>query len=336
MIPEDFDPTAEEATPNPPRYLTLAGVGLGAAGALVYLATLILTGENGPSAIGYALGLAVGTIFRAVVLGLILCIPAFWLINKVRKTAPPGLAALVIGLWVLLELGYRSGVVVYKAAYVRQVVQDMQAAADQIRVNPTGAIQVGSGSSEFSRWFDSYLSRNQAIQADLQAAMGRYGLPTMLSPETFRTAESITAARKNAAGFFAELDVSLGRYERLLEDADKEVAALKMPEEFKASILRGMRETAPQTRVLVRNHFDVQKNFMLQCDGLLAFMGQLHPAGYQIEGQQIIFATQADVDEYNTRMEAIRATAQKEQETLRAISQQFESYRQKLAELAGQ
>lgn len=326
-----------EPVPAPTRglWLILIGVAMGVLGIGVALTTAMLTSGGSPRAIGYAFGSVAFAVFWDVILGLILSIPVFWLITRAGRSATPAVIAVVVGAVILVDLALRSSVAIYNTSYAARTLQDVKAATDQLKQGTSPSASSNSDDTEFKRWLDSYIRRNLEVQADLQAAIVQYRVAAMLSPEVFRNAESIAATRKNAASFRDELQVAQQRLERLLDEAPNEVAALDMPTDIKNGMLRVIRDTVPQTKERLRAYYTMEKEFMRQIDDLLYFVEQRYPSGYQMQGQQIAFVNQPDLDEFNRKMAAIVDTAKKEEEMRQAMTLHFQLQTEQLSKVVG-
>lgn len=291
-----------------------------AAGFSVYLPLAWFAGGDVAGALGRT-GLL---LIRDVLIGVLLSLLILQVLRLARRRAPKHLEWALVGVLVAAELFSRSGTAARQAgAAIHSLVNSAGIAGPSSQAASAQAPASHPGRAAVDRWLAGYLARAQQIHADMEAAFQQYAVSDFLAPDTFASAQTMFAARRNAVDLAAELETFQARYGQLVDGGAAELEALELPGDMKAALVQEYRQGVPRTKELLQEFFGVEQAFLAQVESFIDFMSDLYGRnGYDVQGGQILFWSEPDLAAYNRRVQDLQALGEQEQRLLEAMQRQ--------------
>jgi hypothetical protein len=232
-----------------------------------------------------------------------------------------GAGLIVAGLCIWLAAGFFSPGKAQQPVTPSAKVADLSKTLQQVSTgqNPVQD-QYAAANAEAERWVKSYIERTDAAPYALDRAAERYDVTNMLTPQTWADPARIAASKQNVAGLRTEIQRIQADLYKLMDNAPAEVLGLNVPDEYKKGLTYSLHQAAPEARARLDKFFAVELEFTTQAVGLLEFMERLSPGGYRVNGMQIMFTRQSDVDQYNRFLAALDDLIKQEIETKQTVA----------------
>jgi hypothetical protein len=171
---------------------------------------------------------------------------------------------------------------------------------EEIRTNPE---QYGS-MAPLAILLTDYTMEARDIFVGMENEIAAQHLETMLTRRTYQDPNEIISAQKRLLAITQILDRCEARFRTCFERMSSSVVGLDLPDRTKDEFLAGYYETKDQGIADVYEYLSINRSLASAYSRVLDFVkSQTGEIGFQ--GEDIIFPTDEDADEYNSRLQEI-------------------------------